>query len=42
LRKRSVAKCSWRPVIEKSAIIEVKGFVPLPQLERILEIVAIP
>lgn len=42
LRKRCVAKCSWRPVIEKSAIIEVKSFVPLPQLERILEIVAIP
>ncbi len=38
LRKPSVAKCSWLPIIAKSDIQEIKGFIPLPQLQRIVEI----
>lgn len=40
LIKPCVAKCGWQPIVPKSAILEIKGYVPRPQLQRILDIVA--
>jgi len=40
LTKPSVAKCGWQLRISKSDIVERKGFVPVPHLRRVLEIIS--